>query len=116
MLSGMAQIPSTDQFRALTKAEEAMIHEVYYDEKGKFGRAKTYQLVKAKFGDKFTGSQRAVLFWLKQQPSHQKFTRGLRRTEVKPYANKRRGMICMDTIDMTNTPYKQYKATLVGID
>lgn len=93
-----------------------MVHEVYYDDRGKFGRARTYQLVKAKFGDRFTGSQRAVMAWLKKQPTHQKFNRGLRRTEVKPYGNKRRGMLCVDTIDLTADAYRQWKAILVGVD
>lgn len=107
---------STDQFRPLTKAEEEMVREVWYDDKAKFGRARTYQLVKAKFGDAFTGSQRGIMAYLKQQPAHQKFNRGLRRTEVKPYGNKRRGMLCVDLIDMTTDAYKQYKAILVGVD
>jgi transposase InsO family protein len=107
---------STEQFRPLTEAEEKMVHEIWYDDKAKFGRARTYQLAKAKFGDKFTGSQRAVLDYLKRQPLHQKFNRGLRRTTVKPYGNKRRGMLCVDLIDMTNDSYRQYKAILVGVD
>lgn len=112
----METTSSTDQFRPLTKSEESMVHSVWYDDKAKFGRARTYQLVKAKFGDKFTGSQRAVMDWLKKQPAHQKFNRGLRRTEVKPYGNKRRGMLCVDLIDMSSTKYKQYTAILVGVD
>jgi transposase InsO family protein len=107
---------STDQFRPLTKAEEEMVREVWYDDKAKFGRARTYQLVKAKFGDAFTGSQRGIMDYLKKQPAHQKFNRGLRRTEVKPYGNKRRGMLCVDLIDMTTDAYRQYKAILVGVD
>src|SRR4051812_28989860 len=84
----MAEKPSTDQFRPLTKAEEEMVHDVWYGDRAKFGRAKSYQLVKAKYGEEFTGSQRAVMAWLKQQPTHQKFNRGLRRTTVKSYGNQ----------------------------
>lgn len=107
---------STEQFRPLTKAEENMVHDVWYGDRAKFGRKRTYELVKAKYGDRFTGSQRAILDYLKKQPQHQKFNRGLRKTTVKPYSNKRRGMICFDTIDMERDAFRQFKAILVGID
>ncbi|KAJ3026317.1 hypothetical protein HK097_006479, partial [Rhizophlyctis rosea] len=112
----MAEKPSTDQFRPLTKAEEEMVHEVWYSDRAKFGRKRTYQLVKAKYGDRFAGSERAVMAWLKRQPTHQKFNRGLRRTTVKSFGNKRRGFLCVDLLDMTTDAYRQWKAVLVGVD
>lgn len=112
----MAEKPSTDQFRPLTKAEEEMVHDVWYADRAKFGRKRTFQLVKAKYGDRFSGSERSVMAWLKQQPTHQKFNRGLRRTTVKSFGNKRRGFLCVDLLDMTTDAYRQWKAVLVGVD
>ena len=64
----------------------------------------------------FTGSQRAVLKHLKTLPTYQKFTRGVRKTDIKPYSTAKRGVLATDLLDLSNTPFRREIAALVVID
>lgn len=102
-------------FVPLNAEQIKQVKAVYYGDSNYFGRDRLKEAIQNRFPD-FDGSERAVLGWLKTQKTHQFQDRGVRKTETKPFRLTKRGFLCLDTIDLSNTPWKTMKAALVCTD
>ena len=98
----------------LTKEQEEMLSDLYYDKRFLFGRDKLFAAVKYRPNHP---TQRQVNEWLKKQKVHQLHRRQFRSNTIKPVVAKTPNSVYqMDIADMGVNEYNGYRYILAIID
>lgn len=98
----------------ITKENEELLHNLYYDNKMMWGRDRLYKIARSKGSNV---SRRQVMKWLKEQEIYQLFKRPNKRKDIKSTVLKKPlQQIGIDLVDTQRMAYDGYKYILTAID